>query len=69
MLDNKRARVAVVLDGKAYLDWEGDTSALAPDRYWGLRRAKSVGVGAYNATIVFHSCQLQTLRAGEERKD
>ncbi len=66
MPDNKQARIAVWLDGKAYLDWEGERSALTPDRYWGLRRAGSVGVGAYNATIVFHNCQLQMLEAGGE---
>ncbi len=65
MLDDKQARIAVRLDGEAYLDWEGERSALTPDRYWGLRRAGSVGVGAYNATIVFHSCQLQVLDTGE----
>ena len=70
MLDDKQARIAVWLDGKAYLDWEGERSALTPDRQCGLRRAGSVGVGAYDASIVFHSCQLQMLKTeGGERKD
>jgi hypothetical protein len=64
MLDGKRARIAVRLDGKPYLDWEGEKSALTPDRYWGLRSAGSVGVGAYNATIVFHSCRMRMLETG-----
>jgi len=70
MLDDKQARIAVWLDGKAYLDWEGERSTLTPDRYWGLQTAGSVGVGAYSATIVFHGCQLQVLETEEgERKD
>ncbi|MHC4253810.1 MAG: PA14 domain-containing protein [Planctomycetota bacterium] len=58
---NARARVAVSLDGEAYLTWRGRTSSLKPNRAWGLRQAGSLGIGAYNATIVFHSCRLQAL--------
>jgi hypothetical protein len=35
--------IAVSLDGKAYLNWEGPRSALTPDRRWRLRRAGSGG--------------------------
>ena len=66
--DNDRVRIAVALDGKAYINWEGPRSDLKPDRQWGLRRAGSVGIGAYNAVIVFHHCQLQVLQdAGGKR--
>ncbi|MHC5053865.1 MAG: PA14 domain-containing protein [Planctomycetota bacterium] len=58
---NNRARVAVSLDGEAYLTWRGPASSLRPDRAWGMRQAGSLGIGAYNATIVFHSCRLQAL--------
>ena len=66
--DKDHVRIAVALDGKAYLDWEGPRSDLTPDRQWGLRRAGSVGIGAYNAVVVFHHCQLQMLEeAGRKR--
>ena len=54
-----RARIDVTLDGKPYIKWEGLQSALAPDREWRLRDRKAFGLGAYNAVIVFHSCQLK----------
>jgi hypothetical protein len=60
--DEEHVRLAVRLDGKAYLDWEGKRSSLTPDRAWRLRRPGSFGIGAYNASVVFHHCQWQTLQ-------
>jgi len=62
LLDAQRARIAVRLDGEPYLDWEGKRASLTPDRSWRLRRPDSLGIGAYNANVVFHSCQWQALQ-------
>lgn len=61
LLGGDRARIDVTLDGKPYVKWEGPRSALSPDREWRLRDRKAFGLGAYNAIIVFHSCQLKML--------
>jgi S1-C subfamily serine protease len=62
LLDTQRARIAIRLDGKPYLDWEGKRSSLTPDRAWRLRRPGSLGIGAYNARVVFHGCQWEALQ-------
>ncbi len=62
LLDDDRARIEVTLNGKAYLDWEGPRSDLKPDRQWSLKKGGLLGLGAYNAVIVFHSCQLKGLK-------
>ena len=59
LLDGDRARIDVTLDGKPYIKWDGLASALSPDGDWRLRDPKVFGLGAYNAVIVFHSCQLK----------
>lgn len=59
LLGPDRAHIDVTLDGKPYIKWEGLLSALSPDRAWRLRDPKALGLGAYNAIIVFHSCQLK----------
>jgi hypothetical protein len=61
VLDAGRARIEVMLDGEEYIEWEGPRLALIPDREWRLKRIRALGIGAYNAFIVFHSCRLQTL--------
>ncbi len=61
LLDGDRVRIAVRLDGKPYLNWEGNRSALRPDRAWRLRRAGAIGIGSYNTSLVFHHCRLQKL--------
>jgi len=62
MLGRDRAHIDVTLDGKPYIKWEGPGSALSPDREWSLRGPKAFGLGAYNAIIVFHSCQLKMVK-------
>ena len=57
-----RANIDVTLDGKPYIKWEGLQSDLSPDRAWRLRDPKALGLGAYNAVIVFHSCQFKDTR-------
>lgn len=61
LLEGDRARIEVTLDGKPYITWEGLLSALAPDRDWRLRAPKGFGLGAYEATIIFHSCRVRTI--------
>ena len=58
LLDDRQTKVNVNLDGTAYLEWRGPLSSLKPDRYWGLRNADAIGIGAYNAFIVLHRCRL-----------
>ena len=55
------ASIDVTLNGKPYIKWEGLESALSPNRAWSLRDPKAFGLGAYNAIIVFHSCQFKLL--------
>jgi hypothetical protein len=62
LLDGNKARIEVTLDGKPYIKWEGLESALKPDGAWRLRDAKVIGLGAYNAVIVIHSCQFRMLK-------
>jgi len=56
-----RAKIDVNLDSKPYIKWAGFVADLSPDRAWRLRDPKAIGLGAYNAVIVFHSCRLKTL--------
>ncbi|MFT7511053.1 MAG: hypothetical protein ACI9QL_000256, partial [Candidatus Omnitrophota bacterium] len=50
----KDVTIGVELDGKPYLSWEGPTAALIPDRAWRLDDPASIGLGGYNAHLVFH---------------
>jgi S1-C subfamily serine protease len=59
--DKAAASVEVTLDAKPYIKWSGPISQLTPDRDWRLRDPKALGLGAYGATIVFHSCRFQIL--------
>jgi len=59
--DGNRARIDVTLDGKPYIKWEGLASALRPDGAWRLKDPKVFGLGAYEAIIIFHSCQFKVL--------
>ncbi|MDP6525447.1 MAG: hypothetical protein QGH15_14610 [Kiritimatiellia bacterium] len=59
--ENGGAKISVALDGRDYLEWEGPQTSLKPDRQWGLRHTGAIGIGSYNASIVFHSCRLVTL--------
>ncbi|MDP6545509.1 MAG: PDZ domain-containing protein [Phycisphaerae bacterium] len=61
-----RASIDVTLDSKPYIKWAGLQSDLSPDRAWRLRDPGVLGLGAYNAVIVFHSCQLKML--GDKKK-
>ena len=61
LLKGNRARIDVTLNGKPYIKWEGSASALLPDGAWRLRDSKLFGLGAYNAIVIFHSCQFKTL--------
>ncbi|MFT5127262.1 MAG: hypothetical protein ACI8W8_000863 [Rhodothermales bacterium] len=61
VLQNDHARITVTLDGQDYMNWEGPTSALKPDRQWRLQSPHALGIDAYNAAIVFHSCRFQLL--------
>ena len=58
---DQQAKINVTLDGKAYLEWKGPLSSLRPDRNWGLHNADAIGIGAYDASIVFHRCRLVNL--------
>jgi len=66
LLGKDRASIDVTLDSKPYIKWAGLQSDLSPDRAWRLRDPGALGLGAYNAVIVFHSCQLKTL--GDKKK-
>lgn len=59
--------VSVSFDGAPYLKWRGALAALAPDPAWGLPRRDIVGLGAYNAIVVFHSCHVETLDGAARR--
>ena len=61
LLDNQEALIKAEMDGKPYLEWKGLQSSLKPDRYWRLRQNSALGLGAYNARVVFHSCHLLSL--------
>jgi len=61
LLDKDRASIDVTLDGKPYIKWAGSVSSLRPDSAWRLQNRKYFGIGAYEAIIVFHSCQFRTL--------
>ena len=60
-MDNNEVRITTTMDGEPYLNWQGPPTALAPDRQWGLRNSKAIGIGAYDADIVFHHCQVRAL--------
>lgn len=59
LLEGGRAKIAVAMDGAPYLSWQGERSAVSSDRQWSLRRPRAIGLGAYSAKIVYHSCQIQ----------
>ena len=61
LLENKQTHIQVQLNGEPYLQWKGPVSQLKPDRYWRLRKPTALGIGAYNARVIFHSCLLQNL--------
>ena len=63
LLAGDRARIDVTLDGKPYIKWDGPVSALRPDGAWRLKDPSHFGLGAYEAIIIFHSCQLKTIDA------
>jgi len=57
-VEEGQATVDVQLNDKPYLNWKGSEKALLPDRDWRLRNARSLGLGAYSATVIFHRASL-----------
>jgi hypothetical protein len=61
LLERDQAWIRVTLDGGSYIDWQGPRAALSPDRAWSLRHPGALGLGAYEAIVVFHSCHLKMI--------
>jgi len=59
-------QVAVSLNGKPYIAWRGPESALSLAKDWILPQRGSLGLGAYESTVVFRSVRLKML-SGEAR--
>ena len=61
-----QARIAVRLDGKPYINWRGPQSALSVHSDWDLREPGCLGLGAWQAPVVFRSVRLKML-SGQAR--
>ncbi len=61
-----QARIAVLLDGKPYINWRGPQSALSLYPNWHLREPGCLGLGAFASVVVFRSVRLKML-SGEAR--
>ena len=61
-----QAWIAVLLDGKPYINWRGPQSALSVHSDWDLREPGCLGLGTWKANVVFRSVRLK-MRSGEAR--
>jgi len=61
-----RAQVAASLNGRPYIAWRGPESALSLYKEWVLPQRGSLGLCAYESTVVFRSVRLKML-SGEAR--
>ena len=61
-----RAQVAASLNGRPYIAWRGPEAALSLAKDWVLPQGGSLGLSAYESTVVFHSVRLKML-SGEAR--
>lgn len=66
LVEGASAQVAVSLDGKPYISWQGPVSALSLYGNLRLRHAGCLGIGASDATVVFGSARLRML-SGEAK--
>jgi len=61
LLEGGQADIAVILDGKPYMDWRGPVSALAVHHSWRLPQSACFGLGVNNSHVVFRSVRLRML--------
>jgi hypothetical protein len=66
LVEGTSAQVAVSLDGKPYISWQGPVSALSLFQNLRLRHPGCLGLGAADATVVFGSARLRML-SGEAK--
>jgi len=61
LLDKDQARIAATLDSQPYLQWNGPITAITPGSERRLPHPNTLGLGTYNATVIFHSCRVKML--------
>ena len=61
LVEGANAQVAVSLDGKPYISWQGPVSALGLHKSLRLPHGGCLGLGAADATVVFGSARLRML--------
>ena len=61
LLHADEAEIIITLNGKPYIKWRGPPSALGRAEAWKLPDGRCPGLGACNATVVFHSVRMRTL--------
>ncbi len=61
LLEGGQADIAVILDGKPYMNWHGLASALSVHHSWRLPQAGCLGLGVNNSHVVFRSVRLRIL--------
>ena len=66
MVEGDQAEVVATLDGKPYIHWRGPQSALSGRDIWGGVRARSLGLGTRESTVLWRSAQLRML-SGEAK--
>ncbi|MFP4054471.1 MAG: hypothetical protein ACLFV7_11485 [Phycisphaerae bacterium] len=57
----KKVSIEVKLNGKRFLDWQGDPEALKPPPRADVKKKGIIGFGSYRSTVIFRSIKIRLL--------